>query len=358
MRRDGKAQALPERRHGAECEAVGKQAVGIDAAAVRKLDRKPQAEPVIDHLGDPALDHVFRGFALGEQAHLLGAAAGGDDAARDQRRIDDRAQPAAADLDLGAFALAAQDPAGQEVGGADEIRDIGRGGVVIKLLRAALLGDAALLHHHDAVRHHQRLGLVMGDHDEGDADLLVQVLHLDLHLLAEFRIERRERLVEQQHLRFAHDGAGKGDALALPARELLGTQLHLVEEADELERVMHLGLDLEPAEALDLKPIADVLAHRHVREEGIVLEHHVDLALVGRVPGDVLVGQPDGAGGGRLEAADHPQKRGFPAARGAEQRDEFAVLDRQRDIVHADDRRAVVFGDVLQFDDCGHVAFP
>jgi hypothetical protein len=34
------------------------------------------------------------------------------------------------------------------------------------------------------------------------------------------RVEVRERLVEQEHLGVAHDGAADGDALALAARQL------------------------------------------------------------------------------------------------------------------------------------------
>ena len=48
----------------------------------------------------------------------------------------------------------------------------------------------------------QRLVLVVGHHDEGDADLLLELGQLEAHGLAQFGVERRERLVEQQHLGF------------------------------------------------------------------------------------------------------------------------------------------------------------
>ena len=41
----------------------------------------------------------------------------------------------------------------------------------------------------------------MGHVDEGDADLLLDGLQLDLHLLAELEVERAERLVEEQDAR-------------------------------------------------------------------------------------------------------------------------------------------------------------
>jgi hypothetical protein len=48
----------------------------------------------------------------------------------------------------------------------------------------------------------------------------VQLLDLGAHLHAQLGVEVRQRLVEQEHLRVAHDGAAHGDALALAAGEL------------------------------------------------------------------------------------------------------------------------------------------
>jgi hypothetical protein len=50
----------------------------------------------------------------------------------------------------------------------------------------------------------------------------VQRLDLGAHLHAQLGVEIRQRLVEQEHLRIAHDGAAHGDALALAARKLRG----------------------------------------------------------------------------------------------------------------------------------------
>ena len=76
----------------------------------------------------------------------------------------------------------------------------------------------------------------MRDHDEGGAELRLQPLQFDLHLLAQMRVERRQRLVEQQHARLADDGAGKRHALALAAGKLGDPRLDLVGEADHVER--------------------------------------------------------------------------------------------------------------------------
>ena len=60
----------------------------------------------------------------------------------------------------------------------------------------------------------------MGDEDERDADVALDRLELDLHLLAQLEVEGAERLVEQQHLGLVDEGPGQGDPLPLAAGEL------------------------------------------------------------------------------------------------------------------------------------------
>ena len=108
----------------------------------------------------------------------------------------------------------------EQVGDADETGDELAGGALVDLDRRPELLDAAVVDHHQAVAHRQRLLLVVGDEDERDADLALDPLELELHLLAQLEVERAERLVEQQHVRLVDDRAGERDALALSAGEL------------------------------------------------------------------------------------------------------------------------------------------
>ena len=108
-------------------------------------------------------------------------------------------------------------------------------GPLVDLDRDRDLLDDAAVHDRDPVGHRQRLLLVVGDVDEGDADLLLDPLQLELQALAELQVERPERLVEQQHLREVDDRAGERDALLLAAGELVGLAVRLVGEPDALE---------------------------------------------------------------------------------------------------------------------------
>ena len=113
---------------------------------------------------------------------------------------------------------------------------------------------------------------------EGEADIPLDLLQLDLHLPAQLQVEGAERLIEQEQGRTVHDGAGQGDALLLPAGELRRAPLREVVELDEAERLVRETARVVDAAAL--QPERDVLDDRHVREERVALEHGVDGAPV------------------------------------------------------------------------------
>ena len=71
-----------------------------------------------------------------------------------------------------------------------------------------------------------------------------------------------------------------------------------------------------------------------MRKQRVVLEHHVDRALVRQHMGDVLAVEQDAALVRRLEAGEHSQQRGLAAAAGAEQREKLAGPDVERQPVH------------------------
>ena len=57
----------------------------------------------------------------------------------------------------------------------------------------------------------------MRDVDEGDRDIVLDHLQLELHLLAQLEIERAEWLVQEQNARTVDERAGQGDTLLLAA---------------------------------------------------------------------------------------------------------------------------------------------
>src|ERR687897_3150025 len=83
---------------------------------------------------------------------------------------------------------------------------------------APRFGDAAGLHHEDAVARHYRLDPVRDEDDRAPSAQPEQGLN---QVLLMARIERASRLVENEERRLAEKRTGNGDALALPAGEVL-----------------------------------------------------------------------------------------------------------------------------------------
>ena len=109
---------------------------------------------------------------------------------------------------------------------------------VVDLERRAGLQHLALVHHRDHVGHRHGLDLVVGDVDRGGADAVVQPAQLLAHQLAERGIERAQRLVHQERLGPAHDGAAQRHALAVAAGEAADRPVEQMVDAQELRGLL------------------------------------------------------------------------------------------------------------------------
>ena len=106
--------------------------------------------------------------------------------------------------------------------------------------------------------------------------LLLEPADLVLHVAADQRVERAERLVVEHHLGVGRERARDADPLLHAARELVGELVRDVLEADELEELPGAGDALVLRHPADLEPERDVVDHAAVREQAEVLEHHRD----------------------------------------------------------------------------------
>ena len=77
--------------------------------------------------------------------------------------------------------------------------------------------DPPLVQHHDTVGQGHRLDLVVRHVDHGGVEIVVQLADLHSHVDPQRRVEVRERLVEQEDLRLAHDRPPDRHPLPLPA---------------------------------------------------------------------------------------------------------------------------------------------
>jgi hypothetical protein len=103
--------------------------------------------------------------------------------------------------------------------------------------RIAHLLHLPRIHHHQQIGQRHGLELVVRDIDRGNPQRSLQLLDLDAHLPAQLGVEVGQRLVEQEHLRVAHDGAAHGDALALAARQFARPAI------EQMRQFQRLGAD-------------------------------------------------------------------------------------------------------------------
>ncbi|BFO14685.1 hypothetical protein SHKM778_10730 [Streptomyces sp. KM77-8] len=173
----------------------------------------------------------------------------------------------------------------------------------------------------------------MGDEDHRAALLPVQPDHFLLHVPPDQRVERAERLVEEED--FGVDGQSpcQTDALALTAGELGGSALFQARQPD-------LGDDLggplaafRPAHALDLQAVGDVVEDGAVRQQAEVLEdHRGPVPAQGAQPGpvhgaDVLAVDDDGAGGRLDQPGETAHQCGLAGAGQAHDDEDLALAD-------------------------------
>src|SRR5690554_876631 len=232
-----------------------------------------------------------------------------------------------ADALVVAYATQGIDPHRNEVHrrGTDEGGHEGRGWFLEDLGRGAdLLGHAGV-HDDHALRERHRLDLVVRDVETGGAQAAMQFLDFKTHLHPQLGIQVGERFVEQEDLRFAHDGPTHRHPLTLPAGQLARATVQQMAQFEDLGCHLDTLLNLALAEAADLQPIGHVLVHRHVGVEGVILEYHGDIALSRFQMVHLLSVDQDLTVGDGFQTGDHSHEGRFSAARRPDNDDELAI---------------------------------
>src|SRR5439155_1092228 len=116
------------------------------------------------------------------------------------------------------------------------------------------------------------------------------------------------------------------------AAQLRRASLQQLAEPEAVGRLGDAPQDLARGHAPHLERERDVLAHREVRIQRVVLEHHGDVAGGGGVVSDHAIADEDLPGRRLLESGDAPQCRRLAASRRAEHHQELPIGDRERDV--------------------------
>ena len=127
--------------------------------------------------------------------------------------------------------------------------------------------------------------------------------------------------------------AGKSNSLHLSAGELIASPRAEALEANKPEYLLDATPQLRFGGTGDSQTKSDVLKDAQVRKERGSLEDEVHRSLVRRNLRDVATTDDHLAARRADKARDDAKEGRLPAARWAEQRDEFAVFDSERDVV-------------------------
>ena len=170
-----------------------------------------------------------------------------------------------------------------------------------------------------------------------DAEDVAQVV---VQLGADERVERAERLVEQQHLGVEHQRAHQADALALAARQLGRVAVEAVGgEAGQGAQLVEAARDAGGVPAEVARHQRRVVRGGEVREQPAVLDHVADAAAQRLDRVRRRAGPPStrtSPGVGRDEPDQQAQQRRLAAARRAEQRGGLARREGELEVVDGD----------------------
>ena len=180
----------------------------------------------------------------------------------------------------------------------------------------------------------------MRDVHKSGAKGRLQLLELNLHVLAQFQVQRAQRLVQQQQSGLKHQAARYCHALLLPARELVNALGLRAGQAHALQHLAHAAFDLGRSHAPARQAIANVVAHRHHGKQRQVLKHHIDRALIGQHAVHGLAADQDVALVRALKARNHAQQGRLAAARWPKNAKKTAARHAKRQIGHR--RKAAV----------------
>ena len=192
------------------------------------------------------------------------------------------------------------------------------------------------MHHADAIREGERLFLVVRDEHRRHVQFALDLADRAAQLLADLRVERAERLVHQQHFGPVGQRARNRDALLLAAGQLRGQAVVHAFECNELQQLLATRAPLGRLHLAHAQRELDVVGDRHVPEQRVVLEDEPDLALAHVHVRHVAAMQRDAPVVDFSEPCDRAQQGALAAAARAEQHQELALVDVQRDVV--DDR--------------------
>jgi hypothetical protein len=165
----------------------------------------------------------------------------------------------------------------------------------------------------------------VGRQDERHAALL-EAIETVPQEVAGLRVEAGGGLVEEHQVGFVDETPADRQTPLEPARQVLDLVVGSLGELGEVEQVVRATGALRAAQA-EVAPVQhEVLAHRQLVVERVLLGHDPEAGTDLRaVAVRILAEHPQRAAGHRRDAADHPHRRRLASAIGPEEAERFAA---------------------------------
>ena len=155
-----------------------------------------------------------------------------------------------------------------------------------------------------------------------------------IHLVTKLCVQVGKGLIHQKYLGIPHHGTADGHTLALASGKSLGFTLQVLGDIQNLRHLTDLAVDHVLRSFLQLQGKCHVVIHGQMGIQGIVLEYHGDIPVLGSYVVTQLSVNVKLAAGDILQTGYHTEGCGFAAAGRADQHDKFLVLDVNVDIMH------------------------
>lgn len=216
----------------------------------------------------------------------------------------------------------------------------------------------AIAHHIDVVGDARGFRQIMGNHDAGDTQRVVEQADQAHQHAHGDGVLAYERLVVHEDLRVQGDGPGQGHTTLHAAGQLVGHQVDGTAQPDRLQLeqddiadhfIRQLGMNAQRK--------GDVLEHIEIGKQRAALKQHAHLLagveqIATRQFGQVLAVDPDFTAAGAQLRAHQPQERGLAATGRPHDAGDLAPWNTDIDIIE-DAARTALEGQSLQLDRVG-----
>src|SRR5690606_15739215 len=135
--------------------------------------------------------------------------------------------------------------------------------------------------------------LIVRNIEDGHVEAPLQALEFELEMGPKLLVQGPEGLVHQEHARLEHERACERHPLLLAAGQLSRHPVGEIRQLHQLENAVGAREDLAPRYTAHFQRKSDVVTHRHMREERIVLEDYAEIALLWRRVREVTPGDDD-----------------------------------------------------------------